>query len=57
MLPPEEAVRRLTKAAMHCVEEGLPLSPLTVLGIIDGRVNVEEKKQPLTRELPPADVG
>jgi hypothetical protein len=57
MLNAEEAVRRVTRLACRAQEEGLPLSPLLVLGVIEGRVNVEEKAAPLPRELPRRDVG
>jgi hypothetical protein len=57
MLSAEEAVRRIESAAYRAHEEGTPLSPLLIIGILHGTVVIPEKPRPLSHDLPDHPVG
>jgi hypothetical protein len=57
MLNAEDAVRRVEQLATRANEEGLPLSPLLVLGVLDGTVVIPEKPRPLTHDMPRPAMG
>jgi hypothetical protein len=51
------ALREVEALAIQANEEGMPLSPLLVLAVCEGRFHVTEKARPLSHDRPEISAG
>ena len=53
----EEKIHAVEELACRAQEDGAVLSPVTVLAVLQGRVQVSGKVRPLSHDLPDYRVG